>query len=182
MTRGGGWRSWPPAPHGGQAARAGRGGGSRAPGGASEAVPSRGRASPSRREGCPSGHEERPEWTSLGAQVWTPLSVRVRPSGQGSAAARSSGRGQGCRSGSAHRAGRAHGTQLPDHPSSAPPGQAPCPGPPNGEPAITYTGAGTNRAQMPAHSRTRLDPVGHTTRPLTLIAAGQRPYCADGGW
>jgi hypothetical protein len=29
---------------------------------------------------CPSGHEERPEWTALGAQVWTPLSIRVRPS------------------------------------------------------------------------------------------------------
>src|SRR5215217_5425002 len=38
MTGGGGWRSWPAAPHGGLAARAGRGSGSRAPGGANQAA------------------------------------------------------------------------------------------------------------------------------------------------
>jgi hypothetical protein len=52
MTGGDGWRSWPAAPHAGQAARASRGGGSRAPSGANEAVTSRGRASPSRRGGA----------------------------------------------------------------------------------------------------------------------------------
>jgi hypothetical protein len=46
----------------------------------------------------------------------------------------------------------------------------------------TGTNAGTNRAQIPAHGRTRPDLVGHTTRPLTLVLAGQRPCCAGGGW
>ena len=51
-----------------------------------------------------------------------------------------------------------------------------------GEPAITNRDAGTNRAQIPAHSRTRPDLVGQTTRPLTFISAGQRPCCRGGGW
>jgi len=39
------------------------------------------------------------------------------------------------------------------------------------------TDAGTNRAQIPAHSRPQPDLVGHATRPLTLIPTGQRPCC-----
>jgi hypothetical protein len=46
----------------------------------------------------------------------------------------------------------------------------------------TAMDAGTNRAQMLAHGRTWPDSVGHATRPLTFVPAGQRPCCAGGGW
>jgi hypothetical protein len=39
----------------------------------------------------------------------------------------------------------------------------------------TATDAGTQRAQMLAHGRTWPDATGHTTRPLTIIRAGQGP-------
>ena len=48
--------------------------------------------------------------------------------------------------------------------------------------ADTYRNVDTRWTQMLAHSRGRPDLVGHTTRPLTFVPAGQRPYCAGGGW
>jgi ABC-type cobalamin/Fe3+-siderophores transport system ATPase subunit len=43
----------------------------------------------------------------------------------------------------------------------------------------TPTNEDTRWTQIPAHSRTRPDLAGHTTRPLTLVPAGQRP-CGAG--
>jgi hypothetical protein len=50
------------------------------------------------------------------------------------------------------------------------------------EHADTDRNVDTRWTQIPAHSRTRPDPIGHTTRPLTLISPGQKPCCAGGGW